>query len=258
MVHLFVYGDIDLSLNHEAYRQNVTVHRLGSYADSFAAYGNRKHAFTEFKTLHKFRLLRCLPLCEQVLYLDCDTFFFADVEQLFRKYQFSQFAAREEVMTRGSHYGYNPQWIDETGLDQIAAELNVRRVTAFNTGVCMMNRKISFQISDLYEQFLDYAWRLLVAACLKLDPHLQVVADHLTEHDRINAISNYPASSIWIFEEVAMWLTLGHIPNLRDAVIEPSDVVQGSECDAIPANTILAHYWSAGQTKFFNQRWAQQ
>jgi hypothetical protein len=117
-----------------------------------------------------------------------------------------------------------------------------------------MNHQIWLTIADYYEQFLDFAWRLLVGAHLKIEPNLPVVRDHITEYDRRTAITNYPTSSVWIHEEVAVWLTLGAIPGLLDDAMNRTDVIQGGETDPMPVQPVtLAHYWTSLQNKFFNQ-----
>ena len=253
-VHLFYYGDLYMQVCQEAHRHNVVLHFMGDYARSFANYGNRQHAYAHFKTLHKFRNLRLLPQADQVLFLDCDTYFFADVERLFASYRKAHWYAREEVMTRRSHYGYNPDWVNEESLADVADQNQVRRTIPCNTGVCLMNHQIWLTIADCYEKFLDFAWRLLVGAHLKIEPNLPVVRDYITDHDRRTAITNYPTSSVWIHEEVAVWLMLGAIPGLLDDAMNRTDVIQGGETDPMPVQpVILAHYWTSLQNKFFNQ-----
>ena len=247
-IYLFYYDRLDPAVQQEAVRQRVTLRDQGSYAASFAEYGNRRHAFQHYKTLHKFRYGWQLPRAEQVLYLDCDTFFFGDVENLFAKYRHGHFFAREEVMTRTSHYGYNRDWVDEEMLDRIAAEQGVQRVTPCNTGVCVMNYNIWVNLTDLYETFLDFTWRLLVGG------HDPLIAPHVTEADRITALS-YPSSSLWISEEIAFWLTLGKIEGLLHGSLARSDVIQGGEMDdSWSDQMLLAHYWSNGESKFFSEK----
>jgi hypothetical protein len=81
-----------------------------------------------------------------------------------------------------------------------------------------------------------------------------VIRDHITGYDQRTAIVNYPTSSVWIHEEVAVCLMLGAIPGLRDDVMGRTDVIQGGEIDPMPVQpVILAHYWTNQQERFFSQ-----
>jgi len=253
-VHLFYYGFLDSSTLAEADRQNVVLHSMGDYAQSFADYGNRQPVYAHFKHLHKFRNLHLLPQADQVLYLDCDTFLFADVERLFATYRDAHWYSREEVMTRRSHFGYNPGWVNEEKLADIADQNRVNRITPCNTGVVLMNHQIWLTIAEYYENFLDFSWRLVVGAIgahMKIDPELPEI--RISDEDYRIAI-NYPAASVWIHDEIALWLTLNTIPELIDDTLNRGDVIQGSETTPMPSQpVILAHYWSSLRDKFFDQ-----
>jgi lipopolysaccharide biosynthesis glycosyltransferase len=150
-----------------------------------------------FSSLAKFRDLSLLPPAKSVLYLDCDTFLFDDVEKLFETYcSGADIYYREEVMTRRSHYGYFPAWIDEDQLAAIAEQNHVRLMIPCNTGVVLMHNQMWLRID--YELFIEFAWRLLVGASMKIDirlePDLAGVRDQAQEHDRRDAIC-YPARS---------------------------------------------------------------
>jgi hypothetical protein len=156
-------------------------------------------------------------------------------------------------LTRRSHFGHDPGWIDEDLLAGIAEQNHVRLTIPSNTGVVLMNNQMWLRID--YELFIEFAWRLLVGACMKIDfePDLVVVRDHSLEHDRGNAIC-YPAKSGWIADEIAFWLCLGAIPGLTEGVLDRRDVIQGSETYPLPVTIPwLAHYWSGGQSQFFSQ-----
>ena len=56
---------------------------------------------------------------EQVLYVDKDTYFMSDVEELFSRCRIGDIYAREEPRTRESHLGYNPEYIDQRAIDDL-------------------------------------------------------------------------------------------------------------------------------------------
>ncbi len=87
-VCIFVYGAPQSFLIDEARRFNVELRMLGPYIDCFAHLPPyQADVLTCYRTLHKVLSLRHCPLenAEQVLYLDCDTYFFDDVAQLFER-----------------------------------------------------------------------------------------------------------------------------------------------------------------------------
>ena len=98
----------------------------------------------------------------QFLYLDCDTFFFDDVESLFHTYAGHDWNAREETLSRRSHYGYNPSHIDESTLESIARRERLQLISPFNSGVCLLNNHVRIGFDRVRVNFLDLAWRLLV------------------------------------------------------------------------------------------------
>src|SRR5271165_7377119 len=108
-VRLSVYGTPSRDTLAEAYRQNVEVVDYGDYAATLAASASRHAgALAENPTLHKIASMRDLPDGEgQVLYLDCDTFCFSDIEILFDRYAYAHFHAREEEVSRRSPRGYD-------------------------------------------------------------------------------------------------------------------------------------------------------
>ncbi len=157
-------------------------------------------------------------------------------------------------LTRRSHFGHDPGWIDEDLLAGIAEQNHVRLTIPSNTGVVLMNNQMWLRID--YELFIEFAWRLLVGACMKLDIRLEpdLAAIHECSETIDGAAILYPAKSAWIVDEIAFWLCLGAIPGLTEGVLDRRDVIQGSETNPLPVTLPwLAHYWSGGQSQFFSQ-----
>jgi hypothetical protein len=239
-VRLFLYGSPSPDTWAEAVRMRVEVTDLGNYSNCFAHLPQGRAAVLEtHPTLHKILSLRHLPdaAYDQVLFLDCDTFFFADVEHLFARYHAHHFCAREEPGSRRSHYGYDPACIDEDALFELAMQEGLVPVPPYNTGAMIFNGGLWNQLAALGDEFLDFTWRLLGARGDK--------GDRLA----------YPSSNAWIIEEIAFWLTLGRFPSLTHQAFARDDVAQNGEVAGRIAayRPLLAHYYTAGEAYFFHE-----
>jgi hypothetical protein len=199
--------------------------------------------------------------CSQVLYLDCDTFFFADVDILFDKYRAQELYAREEHVSRRNHFGYDPLHVDEDALVAMASQEGLRYVVPINSGVCLFNHGLWNSVGRLDVNFLDLAWRLLVGRLLATSGAALAcwgmgndVMASINELDRTDALP-FPSENDWIIEEIAFWLTLGYLPDLSQGLFPQVEVMQNGELDD-RAQTggfpLLAHYFSAGEKNFFD------
>ncbi len=121
---------------------DVTALELGSYAQAI-----RKHCEVGTPALSRFPLLpQWLALASlepsnfaSLLYVDCDTHFFGDVARLFERYAEADLYSREEILSRSSHFGYNPEYLDEEAFEAVANAENGHVIPPFNTGVVMFN-----------------------------------------------------------------------------------------------------------------------
>src|ERR1700685_4262900 len=86
-VYLFLFNEPTHSILDKAAECEVSVHRLGSYRDCLTELaGEQGAALSCIPTLNKLLPLGHFgPQFSQVLFLDCDTFFFRDVATLFAK-----------------------------------------------------------------------------------------------------------------------------------------------------------------------------
>ena len=263
-VWLFLFNGATTELLHEAERQNVHVHYLGDYGEFFRQTHGRGSVLALYPTFHKFLVLPHAPLgnVNQLLYLDCDTFFFDNVDRLFEQYSTHPWYAREEPSSRRSYFAYDPDHIDEDLLEHIARSEGLRRVSPFNSGVCLLNHSIWHDFGRLRIPYLDLAWRLLCGrelnghnSALLHDPEIQqAVLASVADVDRMYALP-YPSLNTWIIEQIALWLTLGHLPAFSLGTFARSDVPQGGEFHDVLRSgwrCVLAHYYSGTENEFFD------
>jgi hypothetical protein len=259
---LFLFNGASAELLREAKHQNVRVLDLGSYHEFLRRLHPRGSVLALYPTFHKFLQLGHTPLAdiEQGLYLDCDTFFFDDVDRLFERYSAHHWYAREEPSSRLSHFDYDPTHVDEDLLEQIARSERLRRVLPFNSGVCLLNHQIWREWERLRVPYLDLAWRLLCGRELRghdapLDHDREVrdaVLASITNSDRACALP-YPSQNTWIIEQISLWLALGRLQDFSLGTFAQSDVAQGSEFyDMLESDQrcVLAHYYSAKEDFF--------
>jgi hypothetical protein len=262
-VTLFLYNGASTEMFEEAARQRVTVRYVGNYSEYLDALYVQGSALAVLPTFHKFLSLAQIPLngVTQILYIDCDTYFFDDVEILFRRYASSDWYAREEPGSQRSHFGYDPSHIDEAALSQIVQSENLRAIIPFNTGVCLMNNGAWQKLDRIRVSYLDFAWRLLCGCQLGIghtvdqDPAIRsAVMLAMNDVDRGRALP-FPSGNLWIIDEIALWLALGHFPELSTGLLSREDAAQGGEfVDASAPSgkrAVLAHYFSNMQDEFF-------
>jgi lipopolysaccharide biosynthesis glycosyltransferase len=165
-VHLIHYNAPSDLLLREAERQQVTIHRAGDYRDRLEeALPGHGRALTHYPHLHKLLSLQFLPVqsASQVLYLDCDTYFFRDVASLFSKYQKHHFYAREEPGSRRSPDGYEPSWsLNEETIAETCKKEGLNFIPPYNNGVFILNHDLQADLVRASREFLCYAWRLLL------------------------------------------------------------------------------------------------
>lgn len=262
-VWLFLFNGASHELLSEAARWDVHVQSLGDYGEFLQQGHPRGSVLQLYPTFHKFLVLAKLPErgLSQVLYLDCDTFFFRDVNLLFEQYTDHDLYAREEPSSMRSAHGYNPKHVDEWMLESIALQEDLRYVPPFNSGVCLWNHGMWRRVAGLRETYFDLVWRLLCGRqsdendAAMHDPMVrQAVADVISDEDRRRALP-YPSANHWIIEQIALWLTLGRLPQLSLGTLLPSEVPQGSEFETALAadhECVLAHYFTGAEEVFFN------
>lgn len=262
-VWLLLFNGASTELLREAEMRDVHVQILGDYEEFLRRAHARGSILSLYPTFHKFLALEHLPLpsLNQLLYLDCDTFFFNNVNLLFEEHSTHDWYAREETRSTRSQIGYNPNHVDELLLKYIARSEGLRYVPPFNSGVCLLNHGIWNSLNGLRDNYLGLAWRLLCGRELSgreynlHDPQIHpAVLDAVTDSDRSTALP-YPSANDWIIEQIALWLALGRLPNFSLGTLSPAQVSQGGEFEATIAphhRCVLAHYFNGAEQRFFS------
>jgi hypothetical protein len=258
-IHVFLYGDHLSGFVAELDDHGVTVHQMGAYVDAIRRIRPRAfRTLANYPVLHKWlhlpELARLNP--SQILQIDCDTFFFDDVGRLFDCYSERQFYAREEPSSKASHYGYDPSYVDEDELFKLARREGAAEINPYNIGVCVLNHGVWTEIAKLCDKFLAYVFRFAAWSAGdrqtrgRLWPGLaELVAQDLAEEPEISVLP-FPSSNVWIFEQVAFWLTLGQISGLTHGFLSPDDVVQGVSEEEFGKTKVLHHYYGTDKIAF--------
>ncbi|HEY4839561.1 MAG TPA: hypothetical protein VIH72_13185 [Candidatus Acidoferrales bacterium] len=267
-VHAFVYGD-EPELAGILAPYDVTIHDQGSYEDRLdRSLHHGAEVFSRYPVLHKllnFEEISALAP-SQVLLLDCDTMFFADVNVLFERYSKADCYAREEPFCKRSVLGYDPHDVDEELLAVIASSEAISAPPPFNLGVTLLNNQLWRRMPP-DSLLLYYVWRFAVWMALNRGRGASAIAgseigadyfcaqiQQFVSNDDIRKSLQYPSQNRWIVDQFALWLTFAHIPNFAYEDFRKQDVIQGSEFAANlmqPCDWILCHYFT-GNTKAFD------
>jgi hypothetical protein len=257
-IHVFLYGEHPHLFITELEREGVTVHRMGSYEGAIRRFRPRAfRTLVRYPVLHKWMNFHKLAPFgpSQILQVDCDTYFFGDVEILFDRYADCHYYGREEPSSKASHFGYDPHYLDEEKLFALARREGATPMNPYNIGVSMLNHGLWSEIAKRTAMILDYAFRFAGSMARNpetrgwLWPELaEVVMIDLLEQPDISDLP-FPSSNVWIIEQVALWLTLGHVPGLTHGHLSREHVIQGSE-DSESETKVVHHYFGMDKTAF--------
>lgn len=262
-IALFLYGGLPDEVSRHLASLGVTIIPQGDYTARLAPLAPRGWpVLTEYPLLHKFLNFHTITALdpEQVLYLDCDTLLFDDVDRLFARYAEADCYAREEPTCARSPYGYDPSYLDEEALARVAATQGVRTPPPFNLGAVLFNNRVWQRLAPLDARLIDYAWRAVIwmalnppreaaasyGECPGVEPLRANLSHFVTPHDLAGALP-YPSANRWILDQVALWLTLGHVPGFSYGDFSTRDVLQNGEFLARhlqQCDWVLCHYYT--------------
>lgn len=241
-----------------SYEQRFKRNRPGSWvADVFAANPNS----TKWISLPEIVKLRF----DNLLYVDNDTFFIGDVEELFGSLGGNaDVCAREEPLTKRSYLGYDSSYIDESAMRSLLRLEKLNPIAPFNTGVVLMRRKVAERLSRNLDVFLSYLARftLGMAEC-RPSRSEQPFVSRARELELDGADSGlsplrYPCSNQWIVGQLAFWFALASA-GFKIRFFPRSLVLQANEFFDVGRQfqlPCLVHYYSGNSGYFF--RWVRR
>jgi len=259
-IHVFFYGEHPHDFIADLEREDVTVHRMGSYEDAIRRFRPRAfRTLVRYPVLHKWMNFHKLAPFgpSQILQVDCDTYFFDDVEILFDRYADCHYYGREEPSSKASHFGYDPQYLDEDKLFALARREGATPMNPYNIGISMLNHGLWNEIAKRTTMFFDYAFRFIGSMARNpetrglLWPEIaEVVMIDLLEQPDVSELP-FPSSNVWIIEQVALWLTLGHVPGLTHGHLSREHVRQGDEYNDSEMK-VVHHYFGMDKTAYLS------
>jgi Glycosyl transferase family 8 len=246
---LFIHGETTAGIRAEATKSDVELIECGPYETLFAGVPQHQVAsLVAYPVLHKFAHLHKLPKASQVLYLDCDTFFFTDVNLLFDKFADKDFYAREEPRSARS----TGDDILDRHMERLALQSGIAFIPCYNMGVCLFNNGSWTKIAKLAPLFFTNVYRFLLGA-RNVHPGDSFALRTMVGEGDISLEFPPPGScDPWITEQIALWHTWGHIPGLTHDVLDRDDVkLSADEFVADGGDLVLCHYFHLSEGEFF-------
>ena len=213
-----------------------------------------RDAFAQLPTWQKWLGLEDILSLQfdRVLYLDNDTFFLDNVENLFQRFYAADLYAREEPGTKRSHLGYDQTYIDESVVCNLFRSEKLRSLIPFNIGVMLMKRPVVEWFSQNLDVFFSYLIRFTTSLAQNRraisDEPFVIAARQSNFRDGNTGLKPlvYPSRNQWILDQFALWFTLAASP-FKVGLLPRASVLQGAEFLTIGKRLLpsLVHYYSA-------------
>lgn len=252
-VRVFAYGELPEQAGIWLDSHHVEVWQMGAYAGRLRQHSRHAEPLSTYPVLPKYLSLAELAGAEvsQLLWLDCDTFFFDDVDKLFQRYQVAEWYGREEPFTVLSAH-FDPGYLDPAALAALVESEGLRAVPTLNTGALLLNYGLQARIAPLLGSMLDYVSRfqMWLSDPRNYSGELPFTAPG-PDHGLLPL--PFPSSNVWIADEVAFWLALGRLPRLTSGVFAWQDFLQGQEFLATERKdtpAIACHYYTVNEDQF--------
>ncbi len=251
-VWVIAYGALPQGAEAALNALNVDVRHVSGYASRVHELSEHAEALSSYPVLPKYLSLAELANFEigQLLFLDCDSFFFGDVKVLFDRYGDADCYGREEPRSELSSY-FDPSYLDPAALASLFRSQGLRGVATLNTGALLMNHGLHRKIAPLLGCMLDDLSRLMMGLTGTFDPDALPFVIPLPIDNSSPLL--FPSSNPWIVDEVAFWLTLSRLPQLSLGLFDWQDFLQGQEftlTDYKDTRAIACHYFSVNEEAF--------
>ncbi|MEZ0369008.1 MAG: hypothetical protein ACAI44_08000 [Candidatus Sericytochromatia bacterium] len=265
-VNLILAGELSSEENYKLDlvmdMMQVRLVRVGNYACLLdAIWPGASRIFGSSCMLHKLVVLEAGFAgidADPCFYVDNDTYFHGDPAPLLSQCTQADFYAREEPFSQKSWLGYRPELIND---DALMALQTGSRIMPFNTGVTLWNRGLPKRLIPLCRDFVSYClryWLWLIAQDRPVDtfPALQRFKEDRQAQASCAGLDPlpYPVGDPWIYDQVALWMTVSQLPGLQQGWFKTDELLQGCEEIRFPERfkrPVLSHYFSANTEAFF-------
>jgi hypothetical protein len=258
-VHLFFFGEIPAIVQMTADKLDIVIHQQLLYREYLnELMPGKGDILSKNPRLHKHLVFENISNLHvsQVLYLDCDTFFFDDVAFLFQKYEIFSWYAKAEPNSKRDDIESGSNTFNNGDLKIRAAKEGVRFIGQYNSGVFLLNNGLWEKLWLLRQKFLSFVYRIMVGLYYNKSVNGDVLSDSFPTSistDDINNRIDIPLGSEWIMGQIALWLTLGSIKELSHGEFSRYDVLQSREYYSLKPGDkpVLIHYFSNWEERFF-------
>jgi len=248
-VYLFHYGEPSDQVCDEIDGSNI--HLVVSNYDELLRLTplHIANVIRRYPVIHKFKPLHLLPY-DSLLYLDCDTYFFADPALIFERYSKADFYAKVEPCTLraypdGAILPYSAQV--DAHMKHLTDVQGWPEFPPYNLGACLWNHCTSADCGDATPFYFETLYNFL-CDLHRRDPDWEY---GIGAHGP--GLPYPPAGMIepWVVEQVSLWYSWAHL-GLRHEPFKQQDV-SISLIEIGDPRPVLAHYFHLSEDQFFRE-----